>query len=532
LSAVPADQLPLGTLDQQAYKDLLSKIFFDPKFAPKRTNKKDNEDLVLTSSVNFYENLTQKEVEQYYKSLTDPKDLTPVSYGLNSKLIKNAQGQIEEKVWKIGGMYSKSIEQIVFWIEKALSVAENDAQKEALQLLISYYKTGDLKTFDQYNIAWVKDTTSSVDFISGFIEVYADPLGLKGHFESIVQIKDPIASKRIEKISSYAQWFEDNSPIDSKHKKANVKGISARVINVAMEAGDAAPSTPIGINLPNANWIRETHGSKSVNLANIVNAYNAAGGSSSLNEFCYTKEEIDSAVKHSELAGMLHTDMHEVIGHASGKLNPGVKGDALGNYASTLEEARADLVALYYVMDQKLVDIGIMPSLEVGMAEYDGYIRNGLMLQLRRIKPGEDIEEDHMRNRQLVAMWCYEKGKKDNVIEKKTKDNKTYFVINDYKKLQTLFGDLLKEIQRIKSEGDFKAGKALVENYGVKVDKNLHKEVLERFASLNSPAYRVFVQPNILADPSETKIIVQYPRNFLEQMLDYGKKYGFLPVEN
>ena len=435
-------------------------------------------------------------------------------------------------------MYAAPIKKIIYWLQKAVEVAENEQQKKCFQLLIEYYETGDLKKWDEYNIAWVKDTTSVIDFVNGFIETYNDPLGYRANYESIVSIKDNEATKRIKAIGDNAQWFEDNSPIMTEHKKKNVKGISAKVITVVVESGDASPSTPIGINLPNANWIRKEHGSKSVNLGNIVHSYNMfANTSGVLQEFAYSNEEIERAKKYGALSDDLHTDMHEVIGHASGQLIPGVgeTNETLKNYASTLEEARADLVALYYVFDQKLVDIGVMPSLDAGKAQYDGYIKNGLMIQLARIQPGENVEEAHMRNRQLIAKWVYEKGLSDNIIEKKVKDSKTYFVINDYEKLKNLFGQLLREIQRIKSEGDYTAGKNLVENYGVKVDQELHKEVLERYKKLNISPYAGFINPKLVPVMSGTKIIdikIEYPEDFTKQMLEYAKEFSFLPTYN
>jgi dipeptidyl-peptidase-3 len=423
-------------------------------------------------------------------------------------------------------------------LEKAITVAENDKQKRALELLVEYYKTGDLKKWDEYNIAWVEDTESRLDVVNGFIEVYGDAIGKRATFESVVSMKDMEATKRIAKIAENAQWFEDNSPLIPEHKKKEVKGITAKVITVIQEAGDAAPSTPIGINLPNANWIRQHHGSKSVSLSNIVHSYNVVGAKSPMmKEFALTQEEIERNKKYGALAGDLHTDMHEVIGHASGQINKGI-GDpdqTLKNYASTLEEARADLVALYYVYDQKLIDLGVMPSLEVGKCEYDGYIRNGLIVQLTRIPLGEDIEEAHMRNRQLVAAWAYEKGKADNVIEWVKKDGKTYVKVNDYEKLRELFGQLLREIQRIKSEGDFAAGSALVETYGVKINPELHKEVRERFEALNVAPYKGFIQPKLVAVKDGDKIIdvkVEYPSNFLQNQLELGSKYSFLPIKN
>lgn len=518
----------------------LGKVMFDPTIAPKKVNKASGVDVVARSAVNFYgDDLTQEEVEAFYDSMKAKGDKEhPVSYGLNSKVVKE-NGIVVEKVWKVGGMYTEAIEKIVYWLEKAVTVAENDKQKAALQNLITYYKSGDLQDFVDYNIAWVADTDSKIDAINGFIEVYSDPLGLKGSYESVVAVRDPEASKRIQAIGNEAQYFEDNSPIADNHKKKNVKGIDARVINVIAESGDASPSTPIGINLPNSSWIRKEIGSKSVSLANIVNAYDegAKGKGGTLEEFAWDQEEIDRAKAHGALAGKLHTDMHEVIGHASGELEPGL-GDYkqyLKNYSSTLEEGRADLVALYYLMDEKLIELGLMESLEVGMAEYDNYIRNGMMAQLVRIKLGDDIEEAHMRNRAWVSRWAYEKGKAENVIEKKMKDGKTYFTINDYEKLRELFGELLAEVQRIKSQGDYEAAKTLVENYGVKIDQDLHKEVLDRFNKLNIKPYTGFVNPVLTAEMEGDQVkdvSIAFPDNFTEQMMYYGKTYGLLPVEN
>ncbi|RYD77297.1 MAG: dihydrofolate reductase, partial [Sphingobacteriales bacterium] len=434
--------------------------------------------------------------------------------------------------------YSPAIEKIVFWLNKAITVAENDKQKDALQKLVKFYQTGDLKDFDTYSIAWVKDIDSRIDVVNGFIEVYGDATGKRGSYESVVSLRDMEATKRIAAIAKEAQWFEDNSPLMPEHKKKTVTGISAKVITAIVEAGDAAPSTPIGINLPNSNWIRQKHGSKSVSLGNIVYSYNVVGAKSpSMKEFAFSQEIIDRAKQYGALAGELHTDMHEVIGHASGKINDGVGTPdlTLKNYANTLEEARADLVALYYIMDPKLVEIGVMPSLEVGKAEYDNYILNGMMLQLNRLDLGDQLEEAHMRNRQINASWAYEKGKKDNVIERVTKDGKTYFKINDYNKLRTIFGELLKEIQRIKSEGDYKAATALVEGYGVKVDQALHKEVKERFSKLNIAPYKGFVQPKLVAvmDGDKIKDVkVEYPTSYESQMLGFGKEYSFLPNKN
>jgi dipeptidyl-peptidase-3 len=514
----------------------LTPILFDPNVAATRLNQKEGADMIKTSANNYYEGVTQKEAEAFYKKMTDTDDPRPISYGLNSKLVKE-KGKIFEKVWKVGGMYSPAIEKIVYWLEKAVTVAENETQRAALNKLIEYYKTGDLKKYDEYNIIWVQDTSSVVDVTNGFIEDYGDPLGHKASYESVVSFKDMEATRRIAAISNNAQWFEDNSPLMPEHKKKNVQGISAKVITVVVESGDASPSTPIGINLPNADWIRKEHGSKSVNLGNIVYAYDKAASDEFLKEFCYSDDEVKMIKKYGALADNLHTDMHEVIGHASGQLNPGVgtPNETLKNYASVLEEARADLVALYYMMDKKLIEIGLMPSLEVGKVGYDDYIRNGLMTQLSRLKLGENIEQAHMRNRQLVAKWTYEKGMADKVIEKKVKDGKTYFVVNDYEKLRMLFGQLLREIQRIKSEGDYEAGKNLVETYGVKVDPALHKEVLERYAKLNIAPYGGFINPKLTPVMEGGKIVdvkIDYPEDFTEQMMYYGEHYAFLPVEN
>jgi dipeptidyl-peptidase-3 len=521
---------------KEAFIARLTPIVFDPKMAAKKVNLDPSKDLVLNSAVNFYEGVNQKEAIEFYEKMTDKNSKMPVMLGLNSKLVKE-NGEIVEKVWKVGGMYTQAIEKIVYWLEKAITVAENPEQKTALEKLVVFYKSGSLKDFDDYNIAWVKDTQSAVDVVNGFIEVYEDPLGKKGSFESVVSIKDFEASKRIATIGANAQWFEDNSTLLPQHKKKNVKGISAKVINAVMESGDSSPSTPIGINLPNNEWIREAHGSKSVNLGNIVEAYDQAAGGSVVNEFYYNDAIKKNVLAYAGLADKLHTDMHEVIGHASGQIEDGVgqPHETLKNYASALEEGRADLVALYYLMDQKLVELGVMPSLDYGKASYDEYITKGLMVQLSRLKLGDNIEEAHMRNRQMVAKWAYEKGKAENVIEKKTENGKTYFVINDYMKLRKLFGDLLREIQRIKSQGDYNAGKDLIENYGVKVDPELHKEVLERYKKLSMAPYQGFIQPKLTPVMKEGKITdvkVEYPMNFTQQMMEYGKKYSFLPVEN
>lgn len=538
VNGADAAQLPLD--EGQSVEQLiamLNPILFDAKVDNKIVDLASGIDNVVASANNFYEGVTQQEVEAYYAGKMDTSDTTPISWGLNSKMVKE-NGKLTEKVWKVGGMYTAAIEKIVYWLEKAVTVAENDQQKKTLQLLVEYYKTGDLKKWDEYNIAWVNDVNSRLDVVNGFIEVYGDAIGKRASYESVVSMKDMEATKRIAAIAKEAQWFEDNSPIQPNHKKKEVKGITAKVITVIQEAGDGAPSTPIGINLPNANWIRQQHGSKSVSLGNIVHAYNEAGKSSPmLKEFAVSEEQIKRAKEFASLAGDLHTDMHEVIGHASGQINKGV-GDpdqTLKNYASTLEEARADLVALYYVLDNKLVEMGVMPSLEVGKAEYDNYIMNGLITQLTRLNLGEHLEEAHMRNRQLVAKWAYEKGKAENVIEYVKRDGKTYVKVNDYDKLRKLFGALLSEIQRIKSEGDYKAATDLVESYGVKVDQELLKEVKDRFNKLNVAAYKGFLQPKLTAEMDGEKVKnvkLEIPENFLEQQLYFGKKYSFLPYKN
>ncbi|MCC6690980.1 MAG: dihydrofolate reductase [Bacteroidia bacterium] len=514
----------------------ITPIILDPNVAAKRVSLDPHKDLVTSSSINFYEGVTQKEAGDFYMQMADKTSKTPVMAGLNSKLVKD-NGVLTEKKWMIGGMYSKAIERIIFWLKKAATIAETPEQKDALEKLITFYTTGDLKDFDAYNIAWVKDVNSITDAVNGYIEVYNDPLGYKGSFEAIASIKDMEASKRIDAIGKQAQWFEDNSPIMNEHKKKNVQGITAKVINVVVECGDAGPSSPIGINLPNSEWIRAAHGSKSVNLGNIVDAYQHSAGTGLVNEFYFNDTIKERVEKYAGYSDKLHTDMHEVIGHASGQLNPGVgqPGETLKNYSSALEEARADLVALYYLMDQKLIDIGVMPSFDYGKAAYDEYITGNLIIQLSRIKLGNDLEEAHMRNRQMICKWVMEKGAKDKVIEKIEKEGKTFFVINDYNKLRTLFGQLLREIQRIKSEGDYKAGHDLIENYGVKIDQKLHKEVLDRYNKLNIPPYKGFIQPRLVPVMDGDRIVdvkIEYPMNFTEQMMEYAKKYSYLPVEN
>ena len=528
--------LPLNVAENlDGFLERIQPILYDPKVEPKLVDLRAGIDNVKASSVNFYEGVTQKEVEDFYSKM-DSKGHAPM-WGLNSKVVKD-NGLVTEKVWKVGGMYSAAIEKIVYWLEKAAAVAENAEQKHSLELLVQFYKTGDLHTFDEYSIAWVKDVNSRTDVVNGFIEVYHDPMGIKGSFESVVSIKDLEATKRIEAIATEAQWFEDNSPLMPEHKKKNVKGIIAKAITVVMESGATAPAGPIGINLPNNDWIRKEHGSKSVSLSNIVHSYNIDGATSGMiDEFAVNDEVKNRIKKYGDITSDLHTDMHEAIGHASGQINPGVEttDKTLKTYASTLEEARADLVALYYMLDQKLVDIGVMPNIDAGKAEYDSYMMNGLMTQLTRIKAGNNLEEAHMRNRQLNAMWVYEKGKADNVVQFVKKDGKTYVQINDYNKLRQLFGELLREIQRIKSEGDYTAGKNLVENYGVKVDAALHKEVLERFSALNIKPYKGFIQPKytaVMDGDNITDVKIEYPTNFFDQMMEYGKKYSFLPVHN
>ena len=496
----------------------------------KKVNLDASKGLIKGSAVNFYgTDITEADVDDFYSKIKVPNSEKPISLGLNSKLVRE-NGKMVEIVWKLGGMYGEYIKNIIFWLAKAREVAENKNQAKAFDLLIKYYETGDLEVWDDYNVAWVKTTEGDVDYINGFIEVYNDPKGYRGSYESVVQIKDFEMSKKMTALSENAQWFEDNSSIMDEHKKDNVVGISYNTVNVAGEAGDSSPSTPIGINLPNANWIRVEHGSKSISLGNILYAYGNSGNSGRLDEFAYSDKEIELEKKYGEQSDNLHTALHEVIGHASGLINEGVgtPKETLKSYASALEEGRADLVGLYYLPDEKLVEIGISPSAEdMGRASYDGYIRNGLITQLIRIKPGNDIEESHMRNRQLVSTWAYEKGLNDNVIEKIKKDNKTYYIINDYKKLRVLFGDLLREIQRIKSEGDYEAGKNLIENYGVKIDQELHKEVLERNRKFTSAPYSGFINPELVPVKDNTgniiDIKVQQPKSFSSQMLSYSK---------
>lgn len=513
----------------------LTPVIFDPTVLAKRTNKAEGVDMVSTSAVNFYQNITDAEVDKFYKDKIKAAGAQPPMFGLNSKLIKNADGTITEQVWSAApsSPYGPALQKVVENLEKAMPFAENDQQKKAIQLLVDYYKTGDLKKFDEYNMAWVKDTESTIDFINGFIEVYHDPKGYKGDWEAMVQYNDPEATEKMAVVSKNAQYFEDNSTIPARYKKESVKGVSYRVINVAMEGGDCAPSTPIGVNLPNSNWIREM-GSKSISLNNIENAYGKAGGALATAEFANDPEEIELAKKYGEACGKMHTALHEVIGHASGKMKSGVlePNVTLKQYSSTLEEARADLVALYFMPDPKLIELGLMPAADAYKAEYDNYIRNGMMQQLRRIKPGENLEEDHMRNRQLVAAWAFEKGKAKGVITREKRNGKTYFDIKDYTALRVLFGELLSEMQRIKSEGDFAAARNLVETYGVKTETELAKEVKSRYASLPTKAYSGFVQPKLVAvrDASGniTDVKVETELDFVQQMMRFGKEYSFL----
>ena len=505
----------------------------------KKVNQAKGVDNVALSAVNFYgDGVTNKDVETFYASKKSPDPNKPLSFGLNSQLIKE-NGVLKERVYKSGGLYGSAIDEIIKWLELAKSVSENEAQDNALGLLISYYKTGDLQTWDDYNVAWTAATEGNIDYINSFIEVYNDPLGYRGSYETIVQIKDFDMSKKMEVLSENAQWFEDNSPLMEAHKKKNVVGVSYKTVNVAGEAGDASPSTPIGVNLPNANWIRAEVGSKSVSLGNIVDASNNAGSSDRLKEFVNDEEELELEDTYSKLADKLHTALHEVVGHASGQLNPGVgeTKETLKNYASTLEEGRADLVALYYLYDSKIQELGLTDDWEkTGKAAYNDYIRNGLLTQLIRLNLGDDVEEAHMRNRQWISAWVFEKGKADNVIEKIIRNEKTYYNITDYSKLRALFGELLRETQRIKSEGDFKAAEALVEGYGVKVDQKIHAEVLDRNKQFKSAPYTGYVNPVLVAKTNETGKIVEInivqPQTFIEQMLDYSKKYNFLPEVN
>ena len=537
LLSVDASALPLA--EGQTVEQLCDEVFpviFDPKVMPKRVNQADGEDLILTSACNYYDGVTQAEAEAFYAAMKDPKDETPISYGLNSRLVKE-NGKLVEKVWKVGGLYGQAIEKIVYWLKKAETVAETPEQKAVIAKLVEYYETGDLKKFDEYSILWVKDLNSRVDFVNGFTENYGDPLGMKASWESLVNFKDLEATHRTEVISSNAQWFEDHSPVDKQFKKEQVKGVSAKVITAAILAGDLYPSTAIGINLPNANWIRAQYGSKSVTIGNITDAYNKAAHGNGFNEeFVISSEELQLIDKYADLTDELHTDLHECLGHGSGKMAPGADPDALKAYGSTIEEARADLFGLYYVADPKLVELGLLPDTTAYHAQYYTYLMNGLMTQLVRIEPGNQVEEAHMRNRQLIARWVYEKGLPDKVVELVKRDGKTYVQVNDYGKLRGLFGQLLAEIQRVKSTGDFAAARDLVENYAVKVDPALHKEVLDRYKKLNLAPYKGFVNPVYTAvtdaEGHITDVTVSYDEDYVEQMLRYSRDYATLPVRN
>ena len=537
VQSVDAATLPLA--EGQTVEQLCEEVFpviFDPTVMPKRVNQAAGEDLVLTSACNYYDGVTQQEAEDFYNALKNPQDETPVSYGLNSRLVKE-DGKIQEKVWKVGGLYGQALEKIVYWLKKAEGVAETPEQKAVIAKLMEFYETGDLKTFDEYAILWVKDLNSRIDFVNGFTESYGDPLGMKASWESLVNFKDLEATQRTELISGNAQWFEDHSPVDGQFKKEKVKGVSAKVITAAILAGDLYPATAIGINLPNANWIRSHHGSKSVTIGNITDAYNKAAHGNGFNEeFVYSDAELQLIDKYADVTDELHTDLHECLGHGSGKLLPGVDPDALKAYGSTIEEARADLFGLYYVADPKLVELGLTPSADAYKAQYYTYLMNGLMTQLVRIEPGNNVEEAHMRNRQLIARWVYEKGAAEKVVELVKKDGKTYVVINDYEKVRDLFGRLLAEIHRIKSTGDYAGAHDLVEAYAVKVDPALHAEVLERYKKLNLAPYKGFVNPKYEAvtdaDGTITDVTVTYDEGYAEQMLRYSKDYSTLPSVN
>lgn len=537
LDSVEVSKLPLA--EGETVEMLCEKVFpviFDSEVMSKRVNQADGEDLVLTSAANYYEGVTQKEAEAFYDAMKNPDDTMPVMYGMNSRLVKE-NDKVQEKVWKSGGLYGQAIDKILFWLGKAVDVAENVQQREVIEKLIQFYKDGNLKTFDEYAILWVKDLNSSIDFVNGFTESYGDPLGMKASWEAIVNFKDGEATKRTETISDNAQWFEDHSPVDRRFKKAQVKGVSAKVITAAMIGGDLYPATAIGINLPNSNWIRSVHGSKSVTIGNLTDAYNkAARGNGFRDEFVYSDEEKKLLDKYADLTGDLHTDLHECLGHGSGQLLPGVDQDALKAYGSTIEEARADLFGLYYLPDAKMIELGLTPDENAYKAEYYTYMMNGLMTQLVRIELGNSVEEAHMRNRQLIARWAFEKGAADNVVELVKKDGKTYVRINDYGKLRNLFGELLAEIQRIKSEGDYETARRLVENYAVKIDPELHKEVLVRYEKLHLAPYKGFINPVYIAVTDEdgdiTDVKISYEEGYAEQMLRYSKDHANLPYWN
>ena len=534
---VPADKLPLEEgQTAEALCDLLAPVIFDPEVMPKRVNQADGDDLVKTSACNYYgDGVTQTEAETFYNTMKQEDDPRPVMYGMNSRLVK-ADGKLKEKVWKSGGLYSAAIDRIIFWLEKAADVAENGKQAEVLHKLIEFYRTGDLKTFDEYTILWVQETEAMVDFTNGFTETYGDPLGLKASWEGYANFKDLEATARTEKLSANAQWFEDHSPVDDRFKKAECRGVSAKVIKAAILGGDLYPASAIGINLPNSNWVRAEYGSKSVTIGNLTDAYNkAAHGNGFLQEFVIDDETLRLLDRYQDTCDDLHTDLHECLGHGSGQLAPGVKGNELKSYSSTLEETRADLFGLYYLGDPKMVELGLVPSFDVAKAGYAKYILNGMMTQLARIEPGKNVEESHMRNRKLICEWCYERGKADNVIEMIRENGKTYVVVNDYEKLRRLFGDMLREVQRIKSEGDYEAGKALVERYAVQVDPQLHREVRDRYYALGIEPYGGFVNPEFELVEKDGRVVdvkISYPANYVEQMLGYSKNYSFLPNIN
>lgn len=531
VESLPADALPLA--EGETCTKLCNRLFpviFDPEVMPKRVNQADGEDLILTSAANYYEGVTQQEAEDFYAAMKTPGETEPVMYGMNSRLVKK-DGVVQEEVWKIGGMYGEALQKIVSWLDKAAEVAENDRQREVIRLLTEFYRTGDLKTFDAYSIVWLKDTDSQVDFVNGFIESYGDPLGIKASWESIVNFKDLEATRRTELISENAQWFEDHSPVALQFRKEKVKGVSAKVITAAMLGGDLYPSTAIGINLPNSNWIRSVHGSKSVTIGNLTSAYNqAARGNGFRDEFVYSSVEIGLLDKYADITGDLHTDLHECLGHGSGRLLPGVDPDALKAYGSTIEEARADLFGLYYIPDPRMVELGLVPDAEAYKAEYYAYMMNGLMTQLVRIEPGCNVEEAHMRNRQLIARWALEQGAEQKVVELVVRDGKTFVRINDYEQLRSLFGRLLAEVQRIKSEGDYEAARQLVETYAVRIDPALHAEVLERYRQLHLAPYKGFINPVYTpcydAEGRWTDVKVDYTEGYAAQMLRYSRDYA------
>lgn len=531
VESLPADALPLA--EGETCIKLCNRLFpviFDPEVMPKRVNQADGEDLILTSAANYYEGVTQQEAEDFYAAMKTPGETEPVMYGMNSRLVKK-DGVVQEEVWKIGGMYGEALQKIVSWLDKAAEVAENDRQREVIRLLTEFYRTGDLKTFDAYSIVWLKDTDSRVDFVNGFIESYGDPLGIKASWESIVNFKDLEATRRTELISENAQWFEDHSPVAPQFRKEKVKGVSAKVITAAMLGGDLYPSTAIGINLPNSNWIRSVHGSKSVTIGNLTSAYNqAARGNGFRDEFVYSLVEIGLLDKYADITGDLHTDLHECLGHGSGRLLPGVDPDALKAYGSTIEEARADLFGLYYIPDPRMVELGLVPDAEAYKAEYYAYMMNGLMTQLVRIEPGCNVEEAHMRNRQLIARWALEQGAEQKVVELVVRDGKTFVRINDYEQLRSLFGRLLAEVQRIKSEGDYEAARQLVETYAVRIDPALHAEVLERYRQLHLAPYKGFINPVYTpcydAEGRWTDVKVDYTEGYAAQMLRYSRDYA------